>query len=121
MGREKIITVTIKDCDVQTFRCGGKGGQRKDKRDTGVRIVHRASGARGECREARTQGVNKRKAFIYMAESDIFQRWIRIEHARAIGDLERRIEEMMRAENLIIETIPCVSSASPTSTTTTGT
>jgi protein subunit release factor B len=118
MPREKIITVTIKDCDVETFRVSGAGGQRKDKRDTGVRIKHRASGAMGQSTDQRTQAANKRKAFTRMANSDIFQRWIRLEHARAVGDLDRRVEEMMRPENLTIE---CGSSVSQTSTTTTGT
>lgn len=113
--REKVLTVTIKDCEVQTFRCGGKGGQNKDKRDTGVRVVHRPSGARGESREERSQLQNKRAAFVRMAKSDVFQRWLHLEHARRVGGLvlEERaqqvqsdawLEDQLRPENLIIET-----------------
>ena len=57
--RELLFRVTMKDCDRQTFRAGGKGGQNQNKRDTGVRIIHRASGAVGESREHRTQGQNE--------------------------------------------------------------
>jgi len=60
--RELMFSVTLTDCDVQTFRAGGKGGQNQNKRETGVRIIHRASGARGEARDERSQLQNKRLA-----------------------------------------------------------
>ena len=71
--RIKILSVTIHDCDVQHFRSGGKGGQNQNKRDTGTRIIHRPSGARGEARDERSQLQNKKLAFRRMAESDPFQ------------------------------------------------
>lgn len=101
--RSPVVTVTIKDCDVQTFRAGGKGGQAQNKRDTGVRVKHRASGAVGESREYRGQLENKRAAFRRMAESDVFQKWIRVEHAKAIGAIDAAVNEAMRPENLDIE------------------
>jgi protein subunit release factor B len=78
MQRELILSVTVKDCDVQTFRAGGNGGQAQNKTDSGVRIVHRPSGARGESREGRSQLQNKRAAFRRMAESPEFQRWCQL-------------------------------------------
>lgn len=77
--REKVLTVTIKDCTVQTFRAGGKGGQNQNKRDSGVRVIHELSGARGESREERSQLANKRRAFVRMANSPEFQRWARVQ------------------------------------------
>ena len=71
--REKILSVTLKDCDVQTKRGSGKGGQNRNKRDTAVRLVHRASGAVGEAQDERSQLQNKRLAFRRMAESDRFK------------------------------------------------
>jgi protein subunit release factor B len=62
MARELVLSVTLKDCEVQTFRAGGKGGQNQNKRDTGVRIIHHPSGARGEARDERSQLQNKRLA-----------------------------------------------------------
>lgn len=103
MGRTKVLSVGIKDCEVQTFRVGGKGGQRRDKRDTGVRIIHPPSGARGESTEARTQGENKKKAWRKMAESPAFQTWIKVEHARAIGAIDAAVEDAMQPQNLTIE------------------
>lgn len=78
MPREKILSVTLADCDVQTFRAGGKGGQNQNKRDTGVRIIHRESGARGESREERSQLQNKKKAFRRMVETSTFKAWIKM-------------------------------------------
>lgn len=60
--KQLMFSVTLADCDMQTFRAGGKGGQNQNKRDTGVRIIHRASGARGEARDERSQLQNKRLA-----------------------------------------------------------
>lgn len=71
--REKVLSVTLADCDVQTKRGSGKGGQNRNKRDTAVRIVHRASGAVGESQQERSQLQNKRAAFRRMAESKTFQ------------------------------------------------
>lgn len=102
--REKVLTVTIKDCVTQTFRCGGKGGQNKDKRDTGVRVVHPPSGARGESREERSQLQNKKAAFVRMARTAAFQDWVRLEHSRRVGELDAWLEDQLRPENLIVET-----------------
>lgn len=84
--------MTLKDCDVQTFRCGGNGGQNVNKRDTGVRIIHPPSGAVGESREERSQLQNKKNAFRRMAESKKFQTWVRKqsgEDALLIAKVER--------------------------------
>jgi len=42
MNKEKhlLFSVTIKDCKVETFSVSGAGGQRRDKKQTGVRITH---------------------------------------------------------------------------------
>ena len=103
MPRERIMHLTIKDFDVQTFRVGGKGGQRRDKRDTGVRVVHEPSGARGECTKNRTQYANKRAAWLQCVNSPEFRKWLRLEHSRRIGEIEAAVEHGMRPENLIIE------------------
>ena len=73
MTRQLMFSVTMKDCELQTFRCGGKGGQNQNKRDTGVRIIHHPSGARGEARDERSQLQNKRLAFKRMADHPLFR------------------------------------------------
>lgn len=75
--KEKILSVTLKDCRVDTFRCGGKGGQKQNKTSSGARITHPPSGAVGESREERSQLQNKKKAFLKMVASSKFQAWIK--------------------------------------------
>jgi protein subunit release factor B len=102
MTREKILSVTLDDCEVQTFRAGGKGGQNQNKRDTGVRIIHHPSGARGESREERSQLQNKKAAFRRMAESSTFQAWIKMKLGRD-DLLKAEVERSMWPHNIKTE------------------
>lgn len=54
MTRTLLFSVSANDCEMQTFRSGGKGGQHQNKVSSGVRFIHVPSGARGEARDART-------------------------------------------------------------------
>jgi protein subunit release factor A len=83
--RKLLFSVTKKDLEIQTFRAGGKGGQNQNKRDTGVRIIHRESGAVGEARDQRTQGQNRRNAFKRLVASPKFKKWHRIKTAQMMG------------------------------------
>lgn len=105
MPREKLFSVTIDDCEVQTFTAGGKGGQNQNRVRSGVRIIHRASGARGEARDSRDQLVNKRAAFRRLAASPAFKRWAheRAETMIAGKSIDEVVGEMMKVENLLIE------------------
>lgn len=100
-----LFSVTIKDCEIQTFRSGGKGGQNQNKVESGVRIIHHPSGARGESREERSQLANKRIAFRRMGETQAFKKWARSVAAkmRGVKTLDERVEEQMQPENLKVE------------------
>jgi peptide chain release factor 2 len=50
-----LFSLTKKDFEVQTFCTGGPGGQHKNAKRNGVRIIHPASGARAEHRDGRDQ------------------------------------------------------------------
>jgi hypothetical protein len=102
MSKQPIFSVTLADCDVQTKRGSGKGGQNRNKRDTAVRIVHRASGAVGESQEERSQLQNKRTAFKRMAETPKFKLWLK----RQLGQdhlLRAAVEREMWPVNLKVE------------------
>lgn len=103
--KQLLFSVTIKDCEIQTFRSGGKGGQHQNKTESGVRIIHHPSGARGESREFRHQIQNKRAAFERMAKSEKYQNWAKAVAAkiRNSSTPEQMVEEYMRRHNLKIE------------------
>lgn len=87
--RQRILSVTLADCRVDTFRSGGNGGQNQNTRDTGVRIVHPPSGAVGESREERSQLQNKKAAFKRMAAHPRFKVWLNRELYGLSGDANR--------------------------------
>jgi len=103
--RELLFSVTKKDFEVQTFRSGGKGGQHQNKTDSGVRIIHSESGARGECRNFKHQHQNKKEAFRRLVNSPKFKLWINIRaHEVTKGKrIEQIVDEAMVPENLKIE------------------
>ena len=101
-----LFSVAIADCEVQTFRSGGKGGLNQNKVNSGVRVIHHPSGARGEARDTRDQLQNKRAAFLRMVESPAFKAWHRMEVARRLGHVkaaEEATERAMQPENLRVE------------------
>lgn len=102
MARELAFSVTVQDCEVQTFRSGGKGGQNQNKRDTGVRIIHHPSGARGESREERSQLQNKKAAFQRMAESPAFRYWCHL-RLGSIESEEQYLARQTEPQNLLTE------------------
>ena len=94
MSKKLLFSVTADDCEWQTFRAGGKGGQHQNKTETGVRCIHRASGAVGEARDSRSQHDNKRAAFARMLATATFQSWHKLEAARRLKH-EQSIEAMV--------------------------
>jgi len=105
MGRELLFTVQREEFDFQTFRAGGSGGQNQNKRDTAVRIIHRASGARGESREHRTQGQNRKAAMRRLVQDPRWRVWL-AEQVRlhlGLASVEDQVDRLMQPENLKIE------------------
>lgn len=104
--RQLLFSVTPADCEMHTFAAGGPGGQNQNKRHTGVRFVHPPSGARGECREERSQLQNKKIAWRRMAEHPLFRAWV-ARQSEAYKKMEARIqievEESLAEKNLKVE------------------
>jgi peptide chain release factor 2 len=115
MEKEKtlLFSLTKKDFVIQTFCTGGPGGQHKNAKQNGVRIIHPASGARAEHRDGRDQAKNKKAAFLKLMETTVFKRWHKLEVKKRLGvaiieceaqlRLEAKIDEMMQPENLKVE------------------
>lgn len=49
----------LRECEVDTFRASGPGGQHVNKTETAVRLRHLPSGVVVTCRESRSQHRNK--------------------------------------------------------------
>ena len=58
----------LAQCRVETFRAGGPGGQHQNKTETGVRIVHLATGISSVARDERSQLRNRRSAITRLRE-----------------------------------------------------
>lgn len=52
--------VLLAECEVETFRSGGPGGQHQNVTDSGVRLRHGPTGVVAVCRDERSQLTNKR-------------------------------------------------------------
>ena len=103
--KELLFSVNKKDFTIQTFRSGGKGGQHQNKTDSGVRIIHKDSGARGECRNHREQIRNKKEALKRLTDSKKFKLWINMKVNEVIEgkNIEEKVEEQMAPENIKVE------------------
>jgi protein subunit release factor A len=55
-------TALLAECEVQTFRAGGPGGQHQNMTDSAVRLRHRPTGLTVTCRAQRSQYLNKKDA-----------------------------------------------------------
>lgn len=105
--KELVFSVIKKDFEVQTFRSGGKGGQHQNKTDSGVRIIHKDSGAVGESRNHRSQYQNKKEALKRLANSNKFKLWTQKMVFEITGgkSIEQRVDEQLKEENLKIEIV----------------
>lgn len=103
--KKKLFSITKKDFELQTFRAGGKGGQKQNKTSSGVRIIHRESGAVGESREERSQSQNKKLAFQKLVKTGRFKIWLNSKLFETVQKetLDQIIEKEMSPENLKIE------------------
>ena len=105
MKKEFMFSVRKGDFDIQTFCSGGPGGQHQNKTDSGVRIVHRESGAVGESRTERSQYQNKRIAFERLSKSVKFKLWLnrKVYELSNKKTIEQMVDESLKDDNLKIE------------------
>ena len=59
----------LADCEVTPFKSSGPGGQKKNKTESSVRVVHRPSGIVRIATESRSQSANKLRALERIQET----------------------------------------------------
>ena len=79
----------LAECDVETFRSGGPGGQHANKVESAVRLTHRPTGEAVTRRDTRSQHRNKKLA---------------------LDELRRRLEAMNRPRKKRVATKPTAAS-----------
>lgn len=68
------VEVLLRQCDVRRSRTGGPGGQRRNKVETAVSVMHRATGISGSASERRSQEQNRGKA-IFRLRLNLAMQW----------------------------------------------
>lgn len=85
-----------RDCDVQTFRASGPGGQCVNTTDSAVRMTHRPSGLTVASRESRSQFRNRQLCLQKLRR--LFEAKARPPKARRATKTPRRAKEARLAD-----------------------
>lgn len=106
MAKQLLFSVTRKDFEITAYKGTGNGGQNKNKRETACRIKHPGSGAVTQAEEHRTFDANRKAAFLRMTTHPKFRVWLAemTKIAQGFPSIEEQVAEMMREENLLVET-----------------
>ena len=105
MAKELLFSVTKNDFEMQTFRSGGKGGQKQNKTSSAVRLIHKESGAVGESRTYREQSRNKVEAFRRLMETKEWKLWYNRKVFEYLGkeSIDDKVKKQLYEENLKFE------------------
>ena len=88
-----------RECDVTFFKASGPGGQHRNKRETGVRLLHRPSGVVVTAVERRSQAQNLENAYERLAQrlAELNRsRKRRVATKKSAGAQKRRLQEKRR-------------------------
>jgi len=85
----------LAECDVETFRSSGPGGQHVNRRETAVRLRHRPTGTVVTCQQERSQYRNKQIALANLRRK--LENLTRRRRRRIRTAMPRRIRERILA------------------------
>ena len=95
MAKDPVKEALLRDCDVDTFRGSGPGGQHRNVTESAVRLVHRPSGIVVLISRNRSQHRNREEAFEVLQRRLLARarkRKPRVKTRPGKGAVERRIE-----------------------------
>jgi protein subunit release factor B len=92
-----VLSLTAKDFRWTYYRGSGKGGQKRNKTDNCCQCFHEPSGVMAYAEDGRSKEHNRKEAFRKVTENTKFQKWLKIETMRKMGDL-KRIEDYVDNE-----------------------
>jgi protein subunit release factor B len=75
-NKEKITILNANDLEISYYCGSGPGGTNRNRKSTGVQIIHKESGSIGRASDSRSQTDNKKNAFIRLTESTKFKVWL---------------------------------------------
>lgn len=94
-----VLDRLLRQCDVETYRGSGPGGQHRNRRDSAVRLTHRPTGLVATASERRSQHQNKLEALRRMQAklaARLRRRKKRFATEPTTGARARRVEEKKR-------------------------
>lgn len=97
------IEVNPSDCEWDTFRASGAGGQHVNKTESAVRVRHLPSGLVVECQQERSQLLNREKA-LKMLKSRLYELEVRKrnEAKAAVEGTKQKIEWGSQVRNYVL-------------------
>jgi len=108
--RKLLFSVTKDDFKLEFTRGSGKGGQKKNKTSSAVRLTHIESGAVGYSETERSQSQNKKIALERLMQTKEWKNWHKLKVSFALQgvvdmerEIQRRVDELMQDKNLKIE------------------
>jgi len=107
-SKKLLFSITKKDFDISYYSGTGAGGQHRNRHKNCVRIKHKETGIIATGADSKSLLQNKKNAFKRLVANKQFKQWLKIKASSAQMDLqeiERKVNIMMREENLKIEYI----------------